>query len=657
MRAISIQFYGYKRLADTQCNTDSKMVAFLGPNEAGKSSVLSGLDWFSNGTGPLDPKAFNRGQDKDDSKAVVRVRYALDDEDRQIIKDLGAVEDATTFILARYPDGTHRTGILPALTQSPKPFEHLATEIARFEKTWANSIAIDITGLDPDDENAEPILNPWLDSAKALAAAHPSGSWNDEWENPLDEFTGWLTDGPNETDYLELDGAALASETERDQALADAINAARDVLEGDSVEVRARAAMRDRVPEFALFTQADRDLASAYELSDANLRTNPPQALANLIWVADLDLDKLWDAISTANTAVARTLERRANEALTNRLGDKWSQEKIDVQFNVNGSQLEILIVEKSDNGSDTPFSERSDGLRMFIALVAFLARHDWPQPPVLLVDEAETHLHYDAQADLIEVLTNDVEATQVFYTTHSPGCLPRDLGTGIRLVAPIAGRRDASELRNDFWTNERPGFTPLLFAMGAGAAAFSAFRRAVLTEGAADMILLPSLIRAATGLPDLPYQVAPGLANHHGSGLELEETAARVVYLLDGDKGGNKHRDWLIEAEIDEDRIFQFPEGTAPEDYVHPDRYLEVVNGLISSTGATEKVTLADLTPGIPISKAVADWCKSKGLRAPGKPAVASTLIGSPENLRLADGAKATLTDIHKRLIKALKG
>ena len=37
--------------------------------------------------------------------------------------------------------------------------------------------------------------------------------------------------------------------------------------------------------------------------------------------------------------------------------------------------------------------------------------------------------------------------------------------------------------LRHDFWTNEDPGFAPLLYAMGASAAAFSACRRAVLGQ------------------------------------------------------------------------------------------------------------------------------------------------------------------------------
>lgn len=46
MRLTRIEFNGYKRLAQTSCNVDGKLIAFVGPNEAGKSSVLEALAWL-----------------------------------------------------------------------------------------------------------------------------------------------------------------------------------------------------------------------------------------------------------------------------------------------------------------------------------------------------------------------------------------------------------------------------------------------------------------------------------------------------------------------------------------------------------------------------------------------------------------------------------
>lgn len=654
MRAINIAFNGCKRLANTSCNTDGRMIAFLGPNEAGKSTVLQALDWFSNaGAGSVPHIIWNRSKPPTDAAPVVRVRYALDDDDRSMWADLPAAGKPSTLVIERHLSGEVRVGLEPALTRDPAPFEALNARLSDFEQLWEAIVHFDTIG-DPDDQAHQPMLQPWIDAAGALVA-DPEGGWQAEWETPIAEFTNWLRDRPDEDQLAGLPLPPAGPEGSRDGTLADLIDQVVAIRKATHPNDDARGRAHRAAPGFVFFTAQDRELVSVYELSDENLRANPPKALANLLWVAGLNLADLWTAIETSNTGVARTLERRANAQLAERLGAKWSQEDITVALNVSGTTLEVLVVEGSEEGANTPFSERSDGLRMFIALVAFLARKQFAVPPILLVDEAEMHLHYDAQADLIEVLINDIEATQVFYTTHSPGCLPRDLGTGIRLVAPDPKQRDASKLANDFWTNKQPGFTPLLFAMGAGAAAFSAFRRAVLAEGAADMILLPSLIRLATGHADLDYQVAPGIANYNGTGIELEETAARVAYLLDGDSGGDEHRQRLTDMGIDDSRIFNLEAGNATEDYVHPDRYLEVVNTFLADK-AHPTVASEDLMGGIPIAKALADWCKERGIDAPSKTAVASRLVGAPEALKLADGAADFLADLHKRINEALK-
>ena len=170
-------------------------------------------------------------------------------------------------------------------------------------------------------------------------------------------------------------------------------------------------------------------------------------------------------------------------------------------------------------------------------------------------------------------------------------------------------------------------------------------------------MILLPSLLRLATGESELSYQVAPGIANHHGSGLALEEVAARVVYLLDGDEGGDVHRSRLEEMGIPGDRILQFERPMAAEDFVSPERYLEVVNQILAARGGTQQVDLRDLDRSVSISKAVELWCDERETKAPGKPAVASQLVADRGKLKLKEGADAALAGVHQRIIEVLDG
>lgn len=627
MRVSKISFRGYQRLADTSCNTDGKMIAFLGPNEAGKTTVLKALDWFSNGEGELPLRNRNRRNPPTNASGVVEVVYWLEKDDIAALADVGLLEQPKTYRRTRQVDGTFNGNLTPPGRRNPAPIE-----AARAAMVAAHALE---DPVDPDDDDeSQPRLANWSATIDE-ALSDVDGNWEDEWD---EDFSHAL-------EYLDGRGNEPAAE---------ALRLARRLLQVNPDE-EARRILRARAPKFVLFTEEDRDMRSAYNLADPDLRDDPPKALANLAWVAGLDLDDLWRAVENGVVRDARTIERKANTQLSERLGSRWSQKALDVQFNVDGSNLEILIYEHAEDGADTPIEERSDGLRTFVALVAFLARHDFDVPPVLLVDEAETHLHYDAQADLVEVLTRDVDATQVFYTTHSPGCLPRDLGTGIRLVSPLKDKSDESVLRNDFWTSNSPGFTPLLFAMGAGAAAFSAFRKALLTEGAGDMILLPSLFRMATNKSDLDFQVAPGIANYHGSGLELEEVAARVLYLVDGDAGGDDHKARLLDMGIPETRIKQLPKPKAAEDYVHPDVYLAMVNAFLQLGGASDAIAPEDLNTDVSIGKAVELWCDARNLRVPGKTIVATQLVSSPNDLRLADGAKEELTALHAEIVKGL--
>lgn len=137
-----------------------------------------------------------------------------------------------------------------------------------------------------------------------------------------------------------------------------------------------------------------------------------------------------------------RHIERRVGSAVETAIaganlkfqaffGQAWNQSKVTVHFKLDSNRLELWLTELDNAGKVTDIEERSDGLLMFVSLAAFVSSQRLAIPPILLIDEAETHLHFDSQADLVGVLLKQVEATQVFYTTRSPGCLPADLGTG----------------------------------------------------------------------------------------------------------------------------------------------------------------------------------------------------------------------------------
>ncbi len=132
---------------------------------------------------------------------------------------------------------------------------------------------------------------------------------------------------------------------------------------------------------------------------------------------------------------------------------------------------------------------DRSDGFRQYVALLAFIIKNN-SKKPLLLIDEAELHLHYDAQADFIQTFTERKLVSQVVYTTHSAGCLPEDLGLGVKLVTPEKENEkiETSRIENNFGSPILSAQS-LLYGMGAQTMAFFPTRRAVITEGQTEFI------------------------------------------------------------------------------------------------------------------------------------------------------------------------
>lgn len=184
--------------------------------------------------------------------------------------------------------------------------------------------------------------------------------------------------------------------------------------------------------------------------------------------------------------------------------------------------------------------------------------------------------------------------AEKVVYTTHSVGCLPPDLGRGIRA---ILAEKDAerSHIANSYWSvdpdgEDRIGYTPLLFAMGARLLSLTVPRYAVIAEGPSDAILLPTLLREAAGIALLPYRVVPGLAELDEKRFStLSEHAGRVACLADGDEDGLRKLEQIKEAGIEESSLFTLADVATDctlEDLVSSDVFTDAVNSELETWG-----------------------------------------------------------------------
>lgn len=100
MRLISAHVQGYGRIANSKINLDAKVIAIVGPNEAGKTTLLKALAHVD---GETAVPAFQRSRaiDVADDTNVTSFDYVVEDEDRAALADLDLQELPTRARISR----------------------------------------------------------------------------------------------------------------------------------------------------------------------------------------------------------------------------------------------------------------------------------------------------------------------------------------------------------------------------------------------------------------------------------------------------------------------------------------------------------------------------------------------------------------------------
>ena len=666
MRLIQAEVSGYRRFAAKETmDLDGALICIIGPNSAGKTSFLRALTHLNNDR-EFTPSERTRTLGGTQS-ATVSGTLRLDDEDQAALSEIPEAREAELFTLTKHDDASITTSMDP----NPPISLDRRNAVHELLQEFLNSRRLkDADKADADRANAAgeageemPVFSRTLTERAAEATEGGERRLAEEQTVPLQTFKQRLV-AIRDADYLG-DGKDLPAKYEAFDQLID------DLIEyetGLTPSQRARAILRERVPQIIEFRERDRGLGAIYSLDE-----EPDQAIQNLLALAGSSWEELVRTVDEADPGRVHGLQLRLNEALAESITEAWNQVPLTVEMNLDGRSLRVLMRMQANDW--ILINEQSDGLRQFVALRAFVALHSRRRSPILLIDEAEGHLHYDAQADLVSVFEEQQEAVQIVYSTHSAGCLPRDIGLGLRAIQPIYEEpedgskfaTDHSRVVNEFWFDDF-GFNPMLIAMGANAFAFSAAKKAVITEGFTDALLLPELVRQAYGDPQrtLAYQIVPHFSRVSKAEVkDLELVAGRVAYLVDGDPGGQEKADHLTDNGAIASQVFAlggFGSDLTLEDLIEPGIFCEVCNALLRSEQGLDLRTVqleqSDVSSKRRMKK-LKDWCKGKTgsggqpLRAPGKEAIARKLLERRDE-PLLDPRKAQLLKDLDRDLKA---
>jgi energy-coupling factor transporter ATP-binding protein EcfA2 len=556
MDLANVYIQGFKRFrARSNFKTNGKVVAIVGANEAGKSSLLQALAHLGNDDAPV-PGEISRGSRREEF--LIEGRFFLSQEELE----LAGLQAASWLVVRKVVSGSRSYDVAPA------PPKRDLTHRGRLWQLLNFAITNKRFRARIDDDADEDLDDRWDEVSPILQSDEEDLSDDDQ--NTVSELVQLV-----ERLTIDKDAATIKKIP---GSLADFISGEAQ----PNPRKYALEALTSRIPEFIVFEDEDRDLQSEYSIPA--LGEAVPSALDSLCVLAELDVPELVQAQERGDTAYLTTLEHSANDNLRLHFGENWQQSGVRVTLRIQGEVLAVQVV--NEQAEFTSFAERSDGLRQFVALQAF-STCNWSGLPILLIDEAEQKLHYDAQADLVQMLARQRVASKVIFTTHSAGCLPEDLGNGVRLTRPSVEFRTQSEIVNKFWADNEPGFAPLLFGMGASTLAFFPTRNAVMVEGPSDMLLLPTMFREALSTDVLGFQFVPGLSFSddvfHAPVLGKK---SGVLFLTDGDSGGESIRTRLLSMRVERKNVFSLRsrDGNAVdvEDFVDCDLIVAGVNALL---------------------------------------------------------------------------
>lgn len=586
MELTEISFSGFRRFRGNETlRINGKLIGLVGPNEAGKSSLLNAIESLGHDD-PISARDVSRGLVP--QNVSIEAKYFLDGHDLEI----AGLSVPSWLKVTKDLSGAREFEIIPEpplrdLTKRAKMLEELSYA---FQNRRFSSKLDEFSGDHVEDfESVSRILESDVENM----------------EKSDIEAVGKLVDG-----LLEIvdDGDA-----KRIKSLGSLKSDWRSVEMEKSPIDRAIDSMIERLPVILFFKEDDRDLRSEYEIPD--LVNGVPSALNNLLKIADVDVRELLSAHSSGKSDVLTTIEHAANRKLESEFQESWNQSGVHVSIRIQADNLLVQVV--NEKLEFTSFAERSDGLRQFVALQSFVTSGH-SENLILLIDEAEQRLHYDAQADLVQMLARQNAAKKVIFTTHSAGCLPEDLGNGVRLVRPSDRDPSASQIINKFWSTEGSGFAPLLFGMGASTLAFFPTRNAVVVEGPCDMLLLPTMFREVLDVEVLGFQFVPGLSEAEKRlSTHTIGNPSGVLYLTDGDDGGLEILESLKIIGISKDNLFSLKGGQGKilemEDYLSPDVIVQSVNNLIvrHNIGA-DRIKVSDVKT-VKRMESVENWYKGR--------------------------------------------
>jgi hypothetical protein len=520
MKVHRIDFSNYKSLRKQSLLVDGFATVLMGPNDAGKTNILDGIQKFGSRS-DFDDNDKCRHADPEDADPTIAFHFtSFSEEDRESLGRLPTViAPKSELVISR--TGNQPSGYLVSV-------DGRRVEIG--EPPPRDEDQDD--GDSPEDEPAAQSEPPPADAATA-----PS------------EAISQVADAAKSSE--ESPGADAAED--QTQPLPPANEKTKSTSTSSSKESFLDS-LWAILPVVELFNNPP-ELPKSVTVKDLTGSSPQFQTARGLLKLAGLksfsDLESAHDPIR------AQDVRNRIQQKISALLSEHWRQdERIEVGLVHNKPDIVFSFMEPT--GSSTYPELHSEATREYVAiLVDILTRISSDQrAAMVLLDEPGISLHPGGQKDLLALLRSLSHKHQLIYTSHSPYLIDKNYPGQVRLVHRT---KAGTEIVDKAHHTPAPYFTlayePLRVALGVGIGDTLVFdEQNVVVEGPADQIIICGLSQevATAGLPDHldlnRVSVVPaGSANNIETVARMAKARQlKVVALLDSDQAGREEYDRL---------------------------------------------------------------------------------------------------------------
>lgn len=126
-------------------------------------------------------------------------------------------------------------------------------------------------------------------------------------------------------------------------------------------------------------------------------------------------------------------LEKELGEKVTEHINSVWPKHPIEITFKIGEGLINFHVKDIGVTGKAKTADQRSDGFKQFVSFLLTISaqsKNDELSNSILLLDEPETHLHPQAQENLLKELikiTKNDKNNIVFFATHSNYMIDKD--------------------------------------------------------------------------------------------------------------------------------------------------------------------------------------------------------------------------------------